>query len=660
MQKAGYILIFLLSAGALVPEAASAQFWGLGLSGDSRFSRQLDAVNWDFSGNYAYHQPNLDLQLLDGFSRRFYFLNGYAQNIQNQNLGHLAFTKWEGTYWGYGLRAQSFSYTNTHVRQVIATAGPVFRWPRNWQLAPGVGFMTDRRNDHTDNGVALSLNAFNPGLQVGEVTLKPDFSAQYANIRPRQYHLYRLNTTALYHNEDVHLHAHLNLGESKQGSYQPGSYLNRDVNNVMEMVVSDSSELAMDLDFPIWQNLKGDLNFSTQTNVRRFINNPIGNQTSNDLFDSRFIHRELDLTFTSTYRFGLHHLSGGFDYELMNMGARLINTGESADITNYTIQQEARQRAILSASNFNQSQFALFTQNTIVINTSNILRFGGRIGILHYNTPETTDDDHDILTFLFNLSENHRFTDYLNGSISFSGQAFHNVYIYSSRSSENNWRRSLRLVPVLEWKPTDWLSIHQQFLLRANYTVYDYTLQGQPTNDQASREWGIRTEARIQAAPDWFFSLSGSRNELRIGQLYWKVFKEVPLDTLVTWTGEATITHQKGLLTVTAGMRIFLKHKYLPSTELQAVIPGEGGSRTISWTAPGRQTTIQWGPVVTISLPLKDGNELYLDGWIQQQAINRKQYTRYPSDEEAVFRRAARHWSRQMYPNLTLNARFHF
>ncbi len=658
MRITGYIALCLLTVLLSLPEVASAQLWGLGLSGNSEFTRQLNAVNWDLLNAYSYDQQDFDLHLTNHFERRFYFLNGSAQNIQNENRGYLSFTKWQANNWGYGLTARSFSFTNTHVRQNVMMAGPVFRWAQNWRLAPEAGFMIDQRNKHTDDGLALGLRAYNPNLQVGDLTFQPNLFMEYANIRPRQYHTYRVQTAAHYRKDDIQLRAHVNLGESKQESYQPSNYLNRNVNNVLESVVSDSSLITMDLNFPIYQKLKGDVNLSTQTNVRRFINNPIGNQTSNDLFDSRFIHRELDLNFTSRYQAGFNNLTGGFDYQLINAGARLINTGSSTDLSTYAAQLKSRQEQILNASNFDQSEFALFTQNKINISAVNTIHFGGRISILRYNTPETTDDDHDILAYLINISDEHRFTDYLTARINLSGQAFHNVYIYASRSIENNWRRSIRLVPEMTWRPTSWLSINQQFLIRANYTVYDYKLQGQPLNDQASREWGARTEANIQAAPDWSFSLSASRNELRIGQLYWKSFKEVPLDTLVTWTGEATITHQEGRLTITAGMRMLMKYDYLPSTELQATVTENGTPQSVSWLASGRQKTVQWGPIVTISLPFEDGNALYLDGWIQRQAINKKQYTRYPQDQVAAFTHAARSWSHRLFPNLTLNARF--
>lgn len=658
MRTSGYIVICLLSVLLLIPEVASAQLWGLGLNGDSQFSRLLNAVNWDFASAYSYNSPDINLQLRNHFERQFYFLNGSAQNVQNENRGYLRFTKWQGKDWGYGITARSFSFTNTHVRQNLMMAGPVFRWAQNWKLAPEAGFMIDQRNDHTDNGVAVGLNASNPFWQVGELTLQPKVSLEYANIRPRQYHSYRLRTGALYHKDGIQLNAHVNLGESKQESYQPSNYLNRNVNNVIESVVSDSSDLTMELRFPIYDAIKGDLNVGTQTNVRRFINNPIGNQTSNDLFDSRYIHRELDVNFKTHYQAGINNLTGGFDYQLINAGARLINTGSIINMDSYAASLKSRQEQILSASNFDQSEFALFTQNKIDISLANTLRFGGRISILHYNTPQSNDDDHDILSYLVNISDQHRFTDYLSGRISLSGQAFHNVYIYATRSIENNWRRSIRLVPELDWNPTSWLTINQQFLIRANYTVYDYKLQGQPLNDQASREWGVQTKVNIQAAPDWSFSIRGSRNELRIGQLYWKAFKEVPLDTLVTWTGEATVTHKEGRLSVTAGMRMLLKYDYLPTSELQATVTENGVQQNISWVASGRQTTVQWGPTVTISLPFDNGNALYLDGWVQQQAINKKQYTRYPKDQVAAFSRAAGLWSHKLFPNLTLNARF--
>lgn len=638
----------------LLPNIAYGQIWNLGLSGESIFSRELDAMHWNMNGLLVRQIKNLNISFRNQFNSRLYLLNGKAQNIQDENEAGLNIIDWVNPKIGFTGKAQSYMFTTNNVSHYTAMVGPTYRIDNQIIIEPLAGLMSDRRSGHLDQGPLLGLQTRFKSLTLGEVSLKPQLNLQYANIKPRKSHTYSLGTKAYYDQNNVSMNANFHIGETRRDSYQPSSFLNRDINNVVESIVSDSTELNLNLNFPIVHNLTGKSTFYVLTDVRRFINNYLVPQTSNDLLDSRFVRQEMNWKFTSDYHIPFGQLSGGFNYTLINTDSRLINTDSIS-----TARIERRQQ-ILQNSAFTQHQFSLFTDNTIQIGQRNNLETRGRISILHYDTPPSNFDDRDELSYQINISDEENFTNYLTGKITMAGEAYHNVFLYAQRSIENHWRRSIRLIPEIDWQPIPRISIQQHFMIRANYTVYDFHLPGKPINNQSSREYGYSTNANIQINPNWSVSLQGSRHELRIGQLYWKQFQEVPLDTLITYESQARLTHNFHGMTVSAGVRFFLKYDHLQAAKIQISVPENGSSQIISRVSSGKQTTLQWGPTVEIKMDVSPKNELFIKGWLQKQNIRKKLYTVFPKPYLAQFRNKEKTWDTRIFPNLTIHARFYF
>jgi len=651
LKKTGVVLFLTVIC---LPVTVYGQFWNLGLRGVSDFSRQLDAMQWNMNGAYARDFSNFSIKLHNNFNSRLYLINGKAQNIQDENQAGLNLVNWFNPLIGFSAEAQSYTFSTNNISHNELLAGPSFRLNPEVTIRPLIGLMSDKRSGHVDQGPSVGLETDFKPMTVGEVSLNPDLKVHYANINPRKSHTYSIGTQALYDNNGIKMKANMHMGETRRDSYQPSSFLNRDVTDVVESIISDSTQLDINLNFPIVHNLTGQTTFYSLTNVRRFINNDLVQTTSNDLYDSRFVRQEMNLTFSANYQLGIGQLSSGFTYSLVNTDSRLINTDS------LPAERVRRRQDILLNSAFNQHQFSLFTNNSIQIGHTNNLQTQGRISILHYDTPEMNFDDRDELSFLISLSDEQHFTNYLTGRITLAGEAFHNVFIFSQRSIENHWRRSIRLIPEFDWQPTSHIIIKQHFLIRANYTVYDFQLAGQPSNDQSSREYGFTTTADITLSPGWNLTLQGSRNELRIGRLYWKQFGEVPLDTLITYGSRFQLSHNINGIEISAGMRALLKYDHLQAAKIQITVPGNGVNQTISRLAPGRQITLQWGPTVEIKMPMSPRNELYIEGWLQKQNIRKRLYTSYPNIYADKFRNAEHKWDTRIFPNLTIHAKFYF
>lgn len=637
----------------LLPAEMIAQ--DLGLSGTSQFRRQLDSFFWSYTAGFDQETDSFSISVANIFNSRFYLLDGNPQNIQDENVARLAgsFALTDKT--GLLLESRSVRFTNTNLKQDWAIMGVQYGMDDLFSVAGLAGFMQDERSAIRDNGLLLGFRGSTAPYDFGDFTLQTDLHADYGDISPRTFQNWRMNTYSVVDVENFRMEADLNLARNIRDSYQASSFFNRDQTDFIESVRNDTTGIAATAFFPIMDQIQARVDISALNNVRTVSNRQLAEDLEDELFDTRITRQQLDVRFEADYRPGRAQLRGGFAWSTGTREARLLNADQLSSDT------ERRRTDILVNSNFEQQRFELFTNNFLPIGESNTTQISGRVSIFNYDTPAVNRDDRDELFYQLIIGNRHIFSDNFRAGITLSGEATHTVYLFSERSIENNWRRSIRLRPELQWDPAPWLRTRYQFLVRANYTVDDFELEGRPRNDQASREYQMRIEAEANIAPEWWVDVSGSRSELRIGRLLWDSFREIPTDTLITYDSRMMLTHRSGQLLTSVGVRYFIKLDYLPRATVSAAdTDAEGNPITRTRTAPGRQVTRQWGPMVEMSLPLYARNELIVNGWYQMQSIRQRLYTEYPEEFRDIFLRAEGQARRNNYPNIEIIARFRF
>jgi len=92
-----------------------------------------------------------------------------------------------------------------------------------------------------------------------------------------------------------------------------------------------------------------------------------------------------------------------------------------------------------------------------------------------YSSPDTTQSiDEDDLRFLFDLKWFHHFSQYFSLEFDVNLYWYHQIYIYASRSANNNWNRIFQMGPSFRFKIPEVLEHSNRFKILANYTVYDF------------------------------------------------------------------------------------------------------------------------------------------------------------------------------------------
>lgn len=621
----------------------------------SSYSRQLDAVNLGLTTSLNYQFRGLDLNLTNRNGSRYFLINESPRNVQKEHDAALSL--------GYSLSetialtstARTFTFTNTGLRQDLALLGIRYRVHGLGTIEPMVGFMRDKRSNILDQGFSWAIRSHLNTFRFGDTLFEPVARAEVSYINPRRFVTSRFGTRAIYRFEDLlDMRSEIWHGSNRRDSYQATSLLNRAESNFMEAIYADTTFASLRLDFPLLEVLRTRIDIAALNNVRRILNSPIDENRDVILFDSRSLRQHLDLAAIVTYPSEQYRVSAGMGWSVQVRDSRLINTdGLPPD-------QVRRRTDILENSNFTQTRFELFTNNVLRWLPSYTTSFDMASSILRYDTPDINKDNRDEFAFLFRLGNEIRLNDQFSTSVLLAGEAFHYVYLYSERSIENNWRRSLRLIPRVTWNPSDRVTFSQGFMVRANYTVEDFELPGRQKSDQSAREMAFLSDFSYQFTPEWSLDIEASRSELRIGRLYWSTFEETPIDTLITYDIKATISKSYGQVIVTSGIRYFRKFDFLQHGSVQIETTRNGAITRITRIGTGNQTTTQWGPVVTVQLPFFSGNELFINGWYQHQKSWRRLYIDYPEEFREEFRRAERQTSRRVFPNLEMTARFRF
>lgn len=635
-----------------------------GVSGESYFKRQLDQFSWRYLLDFR-HRPQhdaFDIRFKNSFTSRFYLLNGDVQSIQDSNTARLnarIMLSRESVY-GLALEASSLRVSNTNLQQDYAMAGPLIRHQKYIPLQFSLlgGYLQEERSQNQDSGPMVGVRAGAPAYEIGELMLNSEVYINYADIDPRELHTYRFKTNSRMSADDFRMNADLKLARNIRESYQSDSFFNRGSSDFIESIKTDTTAVSGTAWFPLSPAVDARLDIGGLRYLRRTINRSLatgieGDEAEDALIDTRVLRQELDLRMEARYEMEIMELSGGLDY---NLGTR---TGQLQNASQLSSEQVLQQNEQLINSNFEQQQFGLFSESRLQLHPDNTTRLNGRISIFNYDTPEINRDDRDELNVALSLSNRHRFQEAFQTRLLISAEGRHTVYLFSERSIQNNWRRSLRLAPGIDWQILPWLHTYHDFLVRANYTVYDFQSESEQNNDQVSREFKAGSRFEIDLAPDWQLDMAFSRSELRIGRLLWDEFREIPTDTLVTYDTRLSIRMQKAGIRSSVGLRYFLKLEYLPATTINAENPDLPGE-TVSRTGPGRQQSLQWGPTVDLRLPLYARNELYISGWYQIQRIKRRLYTEYPEQLRETFRAAEDKAQISIFPNIEIRARFRF
>lgn len=145
-----------------------------------------------------------------------------------------------------------------------------------------------------------------------------------------------------------------------------------------------------------------------------------------------------------------------------------------------------------------------------------------------HDTPDTTnDDDRDEWRWSSSLDLGWRLSPFLTTALGMKVNLFHLIYLYSSRSAENHWNRSLILWTRTQWWHGDWfLASYGQ--VHANYFAYDYDdileAMEQPRRSFVHRSLELNQDVFRNLGPRWRLEMQLRALWEDDGRLDWGAF----------------------------------------------------------------------------------------------------------------------------------------
>lgn len=645
-----FLSLFLLSSVfLLLPKTVKAQNGLLGITSGSDFKRELDNFNSMYYSNWDFIKGNHRIGYSSSIQSRLFLFNKTPQNIQDETKVASWYSYQFNPAFALFTEGDYYFFTNTQVQTYQLKAG--LTWTNKFiKLSPFGGWVSDTRSKRSDNGFLWGINALTKEFDLGDNFYSTfEGATRTSDLNPRTYQSSAIKNKSRYQTEELQLVLNSAYSFNQRDSYQPSSFFNRDINDIIEKVLSDSSSFAFTATTQLSKELNLRLDINSLYNVRNFENTPLTETTSNSILDTRYTRQEITAISTFDYVFDWGKGSIGTRYALSGLDAKITR---SLNVTSEILKRRDEQ---LKNTFYDQETVELFVKNESRLTQNQTLQTSGTLSILRFDTPESNFDDRDELFTAFDIEHRYTTLQSFETSLLFSAEAYHRVFLFSQRSMENNWRRSLRLQPGITWLPTPSLRWYNQFLVRANYTVYDFTDVEGTVRDQSSREWGLSSEIKWEFAKNWFHSWLISRNQLVIGQLFWDDFSETPIDTLTTTRIESAIEMQKGQTYIKLGIRVFIKDDYVPATILRL----SENEQTLSRLTTGNQQTLQWGPMLTVRWTSSRYGEISLDGWLQLQYLKNSWYIQVPDDFSRALEVDQNYRRTRIFPNLAIRTKLY-
>ncbi|NWG28447.1 MAG: hypothetical protein HXY48_07915 [Ignavibacteriaceae bacterium] len=176
---------------------------------------------------------------------------------------------------------------------------------------------------------------------------------------------------------------------------------------------------------------------------------------------------------------------------------------------------------------------------------------------LKYDTPSSqNDDDRDELLSIGRLRYTRYLSPFFQMFTNLEGTLSHLVYIFSSRSANNNTNRVLKLSAGGYYRGTQFSSLNN-FEVSANYTVYDFQDATSSLRSISFRQFTATDSTNYRITKNFSFVVTGYVKLTDQGELDWGNFAERPLRYLQEIFADPKVGILSNTSFIAIGLRYF-------------------------------------------------------------------------------------------------------
>jgi hypothetical protein len=520
---------------------------------NSQFQFVEDSENWlvrlneNFSSSYIRNERNstrdeqhLNLNAKYAFNKNIYlgFLGNSSILSDNRSLG-------------INESAVNFATLYSELRPID-----------NFGLAPFGGYSSNRQIGITDLGPVYGIEGLLEKFLLSDLEINSVLRFKNEDVLPRR-NLIRYYGLSVLNNFDKGVS---NKIETKFTQSRKDFYLNY-TSNLIELQnsnpeIQSRTETAYLLQDRLFYDqflnlfsldLTGGLNWRRIDRDTRFHSIE---QISTSTYDTKIEELKLEVDALSRYTSKNLNFTLRANYsERDEKNSPKRSKGISESLFDQQSEREAQK-------NNNSVRAILALIGSYRISNKDFLTFSLYQSKLKYDTPSPlNDDDRDEILSIIKLGYLSRINPYFSAFINLEGTYNHIVYIYASRSSNNNQNRIIKLKTGGEYDGSV-INSFNSFEVSANYTVYDFEELSSNFRSFSFRQFTAIDSTTIYLIDDVSLYNYAYLKLSEIGDFRWNSFTSLPTRFLKELYLEPRFVLNKKNSIFSMGLRFFLLDTY--------------------------------------------------------------------------------------------------
>lgn len=626
MRKLVICLIVLISASVLHGQTGTdSLFFADSLSSSkgiiSRFDKQLNTYNLN-SIIYANHKfGRFFFSILEDYNSTL--IKSVPRNIKDeQNLAFMMeyqfFPKLSS---GILLRNQILSDSRRLGLNEASEINSYFFTKYvplpNVQVKPYFGYSNNRQIGENDGGFIYGADGAANGVEFSDFKVYSSFRFNNTELSPRKNTLRNFNLS-LFNNFEERFRNVLSTSyeNSRKDFYftadsmvsQQFNLLNNiqsrtEQNYVLQnrlSFISEERNLLFDLSGRvIWRDIDRDTRYKALSNL------------SSSIFDVKVQEFRLEFESSGRYRTDIFDGSVHFIYSERDE-KHLTKKFDESNIFYYEERRRAYEERsrIESQKNNKALRGAISFTGSLMLSRKDSLSFSVFHNKLTYDTPSDENfDDRDELLSIMRLQYSRKLTPFFTLFINAEGNINHTVYIFSERSSNNNYQRIAKLSTGGNFRGKH-LSSKNQFEVSANYTVYDYEDLNPNFKSFSFRQLSVYDSTTLRLNRRLYVKFYGYLKYSKQGEFRWAAFEERPVRDIEEVYLEPKLNYIFSDVVFGIGMRYLRLENFIFSNKSRAL---ESDYKSI-------------GPLSEILYNVAERLEIRVYGWLEfiQLEENRK------------------------------------
>lgn len=576
----------------------------------SDFNKQLNTYFLNSGINYSTNFSAIDLSLSENF--RSTLFRSTTKSVRDEQYFKLTGKYSLSDKYIIGITANSTIFSddrNTLINKSnisdVRLFGEVELY-KDFQLLPFGGYITNNQVGEYDNGPVYGFESSFKDYSEGEYDINSIFKFKNEDILPRR-DLLRFFNLSLNNNFSATLTNNL-LGrylKSKKDFYLPADSITSStfdiINNIESRTETNYSAEDNMRFINVVENIDMELiaavNWRTINKEKRFKSSLV---QSENIFDTQIDELTTGIGTKLYYRSSF--FNGSFSLNFFEKDEKHITKNfEGAD--NFFF-QTASERQARKSNNSKRTTIAI--TGDFNFSSSDKLTTSMYFNKLMYDTPSSeNDDDRDEILSIFRLRYSKSLSPYFTAFVNAEATISHIVYLFASRSSNNNINRVLRLKAGGQYAGANVSSLNT-FEVSANYTVYDFENLTSGLRSLSFRQFTATDSSRISFTKNFALVVSGYIKLSEQADLNWGEFSEIPARYLHEIFADPmfVLTYNHTLLGI--GLRYFSLSTFnykelsrIPDTQYQSI-----------------------GPIIELSYFVLNSIRLKINGWYEFISIN--------------------------------------